>query len=103
MSLTTASPVEIARQARLSSRTLATLPVSQRNAALSAIHEALLSSKEEILAANAKDVEAAKLATTEGSLNPSILKRLDLSRPGKFEDMLQGVKDVEGLEDPGES
>jgi glutamate-5-semialdehyde dehydrogenase len=101
MSLTTASPVHIAQQARLSSRTLATLPVSQRNAALSAIHDALASEREAILAANALDVEAAKRATAEGELNPSILKRLDLSRKGKFEDMLQGVKDVEGLEDPG--
>jgi glutamate-5-semialdehyde dehydrogenase len=101
MSLTNATPLHAAQQARLSSRTLATLPVSARNAALRAIYDALSAAREAILQANALDVEAAKRATAEGELNPSILKRLDLSRKGKFEDMLQGVRDVEGLEDPG--
>jgi glutamate-5-semialdehyde dehydrogenase len=101
MSLTNATPLHAAQQARLSSRLLATLPVAQRNAALSAIHDALSAAREEILAANARDVEAAQRATAEGELNPSILKRLDLSRPGKFEDMLMGIRDVEALGDPG--
>ena len=101
MSLTNASPEEAARGAKISSRKLATLPVDARNAALDAVHDALSDAKEAILAANAQDLEAAKKSTANGELNPSILKRLDLSRPGKFADMLQGIRDVRELEDPG--
>lgn len=101
MSLTNASPEEAARAAKLSSRRLATLPASARNAALDTVHDALADAREEILAANAKDMEAAKKTAANGQLNPSIVKRLDLSRKGKFDDMLQGIKDVRDLDDPG--
>ena len=101
MSLTNASAEDAARAAKLSSRKLATLPTSARNAALDAIHDALALARDDILAANAKDLELAQKSATDGHLNPSIVKRLDLSRPGKFEDMLQGIKDVRNLDDPG--
>ncbi|KAK5107285.1 hypothetical protein LTR62_001414 [Meristemomyces frigidus] len=65
-----------------------------------AIHDALAADKDSILAANAKDLELAQRSALNGELSPSILKRLDLSRPGKFDDMLQGLKDVRELEDP---
>lgn len=101
MSLTNASPEQAARSAKVSSRTLATLPVSARNAALDAVHDALADARESILEANAKDMELAKQSSASGELSPSIMKRLDLSRKGKFDDMLQGIKDVRALEDPG--
>lgn len=101
MSLTNASPEAAAKAAKVSSRTLATLSVDARNSALDAIYDALSSAREEILAANATDLELAKKSTANGELNPSIFKRLDLGRKGKFDDMLQGIKDVKGLEDPG--
>ncbi|KAI7539159.1 gamma-glutamyl phosphate reductase, partial [Hortaea werneckii] len=100
MSLTNASPEQAARSAKVSSRTLATLPVSARNAALDAVHDALADARESILEANAKDMELAKQSSASGELSPSIMKRLDLSRKGKFDDMLQGIKDVRALEDP---
>ncbi|KAK3070529.1 glutamate-5-semialdehyde dehydrogenase [Teratosphaeriaceae sp. CCFEE 6253] len=100
MSLTNASPEQAARAAKISSRTLATLPTAARNAALDAIHDALAAARDDILAANARDLELAQQSATNGSLSPSILKRLDLSRTGKFDDMLQGIKDVRNLEDP---
>ena len=103
MSLTNASAEEAARAAKLSSRKLATLPTSARNAALDAVHDALALARSDILDANAKDLELAQKSATDGQLNPSIVKRLDLSRPGKFEDMLQGIKDVRNLDDPGRS
>lgn len=101
MSLTNSSPEQAARAAKISSRTLATLAVQARDAALTAVHAALSAAREVILTANAKDVEMAKKSTANGELNPSILKRLDLGRPGKFDDMLQGIVDVRNLEDPG--
>lgn len=101
MSLTNASPEQAARAAKTSSRKLATLSVDARDAALLAIHDALADARDTILAANATDLENAKKSAENGELSPSILKRLDLGRKGKFDDMLQGIKDVRELEDPG--
>jgi glutamate-5-semialdehyde dehydrogenase len=100
MSLTNATPLEVAHAARLGSRKLAVLPTAERNAALTAIHRALADGKDEVLAANRKDLEAANKAAEGGTLSQSLIKRLDLGKPGKYEDMLQGILDVRDLEDP---
>jgi len=100
MSLTNASPEDAARAAKISSRKLAVLPVSARNAALDAIHDALASNRETILEANARDLVAATKSAADGELSQSILKRLDLSRKGKYDDMLKGIQDVKNLDDP---
>ena len=70
---------------------------------MTAIHHALQMSKEDILAANAQDLELAMKAAENGELSQSVIKRLDLGRKGKWEDMLQGILDVRDLEDPGEA
>ncbi|KAI4190316.1 MAG: hypothetical protein LQ346_004940 [Caloplaca aetnensis] len=103
MSLTDSSPEQIAKAASVASTSLAILPSSVRNDALGAIHQSLLQAKERILAANAKDVELASKAAADGQLSQSVLKRLDLSRPGKWDDMLQGILDVRELEDPDDN
>ncbi|KAL8710884.1 MAG: hypothetical protein Q9220_004689 [cf. Caloplaca sp. 1 TL-2023] len=100
MSLTDSSPAQIAKAAAVASRSLAVLPSSDRDDALTAIHHSLSQAKETILAANAKDLEIAGQAAADGQLSQSVLKRLDLGRPGKWEDMLQGILDVRDLEDP---
>ena len=94
-------PAEAAASAKRASHILATLPTSARNDALSAIHAALSASKEQILDANARDLALAKKAAENGELSLSIVSRLDLSKKGKWEDMLKGIIDVRGLEDPG--
>jgi glutamate-5-semialdehyde dehydrogenase len=101
MSLTESSPEQAAKAAALSSRALAILPLHARNDALTAIHDALLQEKDTILQANAKDLELASKAAESGKLSQSVLKRLDLGRPGKYGDMLKGILDVRELEDPG--
>lgn len=101
MSVTSSSPLEVAKAASIASRSLAVLPVQARNDALFATHQALVAAKDKIMAANAKDVELATKAAADGKLSQSILKRLDLARKGKWEDMLQGILDVRELEDPG--
>ena len=101
MSLTNGSPAEAAKAAKLSSRTLAILSTEDRNSALQSIHDALSAAKSDILQANARDLKIATKSAADGELSQSILKRLDLSRPGKFEDMLKGILDVKGLDDPG--
>jgi glutamate-5-semialdehyde dehydrogenase len=100
MSLTNSSALEAAKAAKSASHLLATLPVSARNDALTAIHDSLVASKDAILAANAKDMDAARQAAADGQLSPSLVSRLDLAKPGKWEDMLKGVLDVRALGDP---
>ncbi|KAK7220660.1 hypothetical protein V2G26_008663 [Clonostachys chloroleuca] len=100
MSLTNASPEAAASSAKTASFTLATLPASARNAALETIHAALSEAKDDILAANAKDLEAARKAAADGSLSQALVSRLDLGKKGKWEDMLKGILDVRGLDDP---
>jgi glutamate-5-semialdehyde dehydrogenase len=102
MSLTNGTPEEAARAARLASRKLSILSTKDRNDALTAIHDALSASKNEILAANARDLVLAEKAAENGELRASLVKRLDLSKKGKFEDMLEGILDVRGLVDPSE-
>lgn len=101
MSLTESSPSEAAKAASVASRNLATLSLSDRNAALTAMHSALVTAKQDILRMNMKDLVSARQAASNGTLSQSVLKRLDLGRPGKYDDMLQGILDVRDLEDPG--
>lgn len=100
MSTTTASPVEIAKASRLASHVLKAVKGPARAAALTAIHNHLAEAKDVILEANRKDLEEAEKAAKAGKLSQSLIKRLDLTRPGKWEDMLQGILDVRDLEDP---
>ncbi|GAP84658.1 putative glutamate-5-semialdehyde dehydrogenase [Rosellinia necatrix] len=100
MSLTSASPAEAAREAKSASHILATLPAAARNDALTAIHAALANARDDILAANARDLEAARHAAENGQLSQSLVSRLDLGKKGKWEDMLKGILDVRELEDP---
>ncbi|KAK5075423.1 glutamate-5-semialdehyde dehydrogenase [Lithohypha guttulata] len=99
MSLTSSTPEDAARSASLSARSLAILPVTARNEALSIIHQALSKAKLDILEANANDMTLAMQASNSGTLPQSLVKRLDLSKPGKYEDMLQGILDVRSLPD----
>ncbi|KAL2131017.1 hypothetical protein VTI74DRAFT_5656 [Chaetomium olivicolor] len=100
MSLTNASPVDAAQAAKSASHVLATLSAAARNDALTAIHEALTVSRDDILAANARDLELARQAAADGKLSQSLVARLDLGKKGKWEDMLKGILDVRELEDP---
>ncbi|KAF2436080.1 gamma-glutamyl phosphate reductase GPR [Tothia fuscella] len=100
MSLTNSSPTEAARSARIASRKLAILSTKDRNDALTAIHAALSEAKDVILKANAQDLALAERSAESGELSQSLVKRLDLGKKGKYEDMLQGILNVRGLEDP---
>lgn len=102
MSLTNSTPTEIASVASAASFVLARLAVGARNDALLQIHDALSSARSLILEANARDLVAAAESAQNGQLSQSLVKRLDLGKKGKFEDMLQGVLDVRSLQDPGQ-
>lgn len=86
----------IARDANLAFGVLKTLTNDQRSLALQKIHDGLKKNKDAILKANKIDMDNA----TQAQLSPLLIKRLDLSNPGKFDSMLQGILDVAALPDP---
>lgn len=70
---------------------------AERDTALASIRDAIASARDEVLAANKKDMEAAAPLVESGKLSSSLLSRLDLNRAGKYDAMLQGITDVAGL------
>ncbi|MBQ7175166.1 MAG: glutamate-5-semialdehyde dehydrogenase [Lachnospiraceae bacterium] len=83
-----------AQEAKEASRVLMTAGTDRKNRALALIADALLSRKEEWLAANAEDMAAA-----EGKIAPAMMDRLKLS-PERIEGIADGVRQVIGLPDP---
>ncbi|MDO8330771.1 MAG: glutamate-5-semialdehyde dehydrogenase [Fluviicoccus sp.] len=81
--------------ARSASRAMARASTNAKNAALLAILRSLKDSREAILAANARDMEAGKAA----NLEPALLDRLELT-PSRFDGMLEGLQQVIALTDP---
>lgn len=86
---------QVGKQARSASRRLANANTADKNTALMAIHEALLTNQDHILAANATDMDNGKA----NDLDAALLDRLQLT-PDRFAGMLQGLKDVAALPDP---
>ncbi|EDK44862.1 glutamate-5-semialdehyde dehydrogenase [Lodderomyces elongisporus] len=87
---------QIAKDASAAFSSLKVLSNEQRSKALEEIHDSLRANKDAILKANQVDLENAR----KDNLSSSLIKRLDLSNPGKFDTMLQGVLDVSNLPDP---
>ncbi len=86
---------EKGRRAKAASRKLAFLSTETKNKALLNIAEALITKKNEILAANKVDYGEAKAS----GMNEAMLDRLLLS-PSRLEDMSQDVRTVAALPDP---
>lgn len=87
--------VELAGRARAASLPLALATRAAKDAALIAMAEALLGRAEEILAANAEDVERAEAGGTPAH----IIDRLRLTTE-RLEGMAAGLREVAGLADP---
>jgi glutamate-5-semialdehyde dehydrogenase len=83
------------KAAREASRRMANLSTEVKDRALSAIAHDLESRQEEVLAANAKDIQAGK----ESGLSEALLDRLLLD-PERLAGMAQGVRDIVALPDP---
>jgi glutamate-5-semialdehyde dehydrogenase len=95
MASTAFSIAETCDAAKRASRTLATLGSGVRNQALEAIAAALMKSTEQILEANARDLEAG-----EGNgLSDALLDRLALDE-GRVAAMAAGVLKIAALPDP---
>ncbi len=89
------SLVTLAQNTRNAARQLGTQPSEVKNQAIAAIADALEASTAEILAANAADCEAAKLA----GIAPALYARLKLDE-AKLKGAIAGVRDVGRLADP---
>lgn len=87
--------IEMGKKAKAASVCLATLPTPRKNHALHASADALLSAKDEILAANAKDVESAK----ENGIKGAFIDRLTLTEK-RLAEMADGLRQVAALADP---
>ena len=87
--------LEYGRRARVAARVLARLDSATKNAGLLAMAEEILAAKDEILAANARDVEKG----TANGLSKPMLERLTLNEK-KLAAMAQGIREVAELADP---
>ena len=87
--------LELGKAVKQASRQAAVLTQAQKNAALSAMADALLQKKQFILSANAEDLREGKNA----GLSESLLDRLALSE-SCIEDMAASILQVAALEDP---
>src|ERR1044072_4360607 len=95
MAIATPSVADVCRAAKAASRRLATLPTAEKDAALHAIADALEARTEEIVEANARDLEAGR----ENGLSDALLDRLLLD-PGPISAIAQQVRDIAALPDP---
>ena len=86
--------LDILKAAKAAAPALACLDSAAKNRALLAMADALEKHSEEILAANALDMEAAK-----GHLSTSMLDRLALTQ-ARIEGMAEGIRQVVELPDP---
>ncbi len=86
---------ELARQAKQSARQLARLTTAEKNAALTAMADALASSGPELQSANAKDLEVGRSLSLSGAM----LDRLALT-DARITAMAQGLREVAALPDP---
>lgn len=85
----------LGQQARSASRYLTRASTAQKNTALNAIAAAIRRERDALLAANQKDLEAAKAS----GLDTALLDRLTLSVAG-VEQMAEGVEQIAKLPDP---
>src|SRR5437588_9453688 len=95
MATTTISVSEICAAAKRASRVLAGLPSGVRDGALHAMADALEARTEEILGANARDLEAGR----EAGLSAALMDRLALDE-GRVATIARQVRDIAALADP---
>lgn len=95
MATATIGVSEICAAAKSAARVLATLPSGVRNAALLAVADALRDRSQDILQANARDLERGR----ERGLTPALMDRLALSE-ARLETIAEQVRDIAALPDP---
>lgn len=90
---------KIASRAKIASKKVAILSTEIKNSALRNIAKNIENNQREILEANTKDLQAAKILVENGKLKQSVFNRLKLDN-NKMRDMIQGITDITKLDDP---
>lgn len=88
---------QVARQAALA---LGQASDDQRNGALEAIAQALVANEAKILAANARDLNAAEKMVADGTLSSALLRRLKVDANKLRNEIAVGVRSVMAQENP---
>jgi glutamate-5-semialdehyde dehydrogenase len=86
---------DLGRRARAASRQLARAETAAKNNALNAIADILDSSRDTLMAENAKDLKAG----ADKGLDDALLDRLELTG-GRIDSMIEGLRQIAGLSDP---
>ncbi len=86
-------------EAKTASLELASVPSDTKNRALMRAAESILSKREALIAANKKDLDAAKTLLEQGKLSKSLVARLKLD-DSKIDEISRMVDSVAALEDP---
>ena len=86
---------EVGQQARQAARAVARSTTAVRNQALLATAEALDAARDELAAANARDLEGGRA----NGLEAAMLDRLELT-PARIDAMIEGLRQVASLPDP---
>src|ERR1700684_4101155 len=95
MATTAVSVDETCRAAKRAARELQTLSSAVKDSALQAIADALIDATDEILAANARDLEAGEAS----GLSEALMDRLALSAE-RIAEIAAGVRKIAALPDP---
>ncbi|MBW0481680.1 hypothetical protein O181_021395 [Austropuccinia psidii MF-1] len=91
----------LAQSAKVAFDSFQSVSSEAKTQALARLKQLLTEKKDEVLAANSVDVEAASELVKQTKLSESILKRLDLrSSDDKFDSIIKGIDDVIRLPDP---
>ncbi len=90
---------DIAKAAKEASLELLGASEELKNLALKKVKENIEKNKDEIFAANKKDLDEAKSLVDSGEITSSTYARLKLDE-NKMRDMLKGIEDVISLQDP---
>ncbi len=90
---------DIAKAAKEASLELLGASEELKNSALKKVKENIEKNKDEIFAANKKDLDEAKSLVDSGEITSSTYARLKLDE-NKMRDMLKGIEDVISLQDP---
>ncbi|SEG76630.1 glutamate-5-semialdehyde dehydrogenase [Marinobacterium lutimaris] len=86
---------ELGQKARAASRLMARADTGSKNAALDAMARVLDASREQLVAANQKDLENGRA----NGLDAAMLDRLELT-PARIDTMIEGLRQVAALPDP---
>lgn len=91
--------IDIAKNAKIASLNIADLNTEIKNSALNKIAEAFEINKDEIFAANKKDLSEAEILVQNGEITKATFNRLKLDE-NEMRDMIQGVRDIANLAEP---